>query len=149
MSNTWTCLPKLCFLINFCSLSSEKLWGSCVCIPLDQRSKPHLVRNGRRINCNISNYVPFLVLGLSVSSSSSTPSLTSPSCSSKDSLFDVNRYTENVVPERSGSTSEELQGDPLHETTEAENHHKGEPEEVQRDLSHDLPDWLQEFRENL
>ena len=107
--------------------------------------KPHLIRNGKRIDCNISNHVPFVVPGLSASSSSTTPSLTSPS---QDSVFDANRYTENPVPERSGSTSGELQGDPLHETTETENKNKnGESEEVQRDISHELPDWLQEFKE--
>ena len=73
------------------------------------------------IDCNVSNYVPFVVPGLSASSSSTTLSPTSPSTSSQDSVFDVNRYTENPVPERSGSTSEELRGDPLHESTETEN----------------------------
>ena len=70
--------------------------------------KPHLNRNGKRFDCNISNYVPFMVPGLSASSSSTTLSLTSPtssSSSSQDSVFDANRYTENPVPERSGSTS--------------------------------------------
>ena len=56
--------------------------------------KPHLIRNGKRIDCNISNNVPFVVPGLSASSSSTTPSPTSPSSSSQDSVFDVNRYTE-------------------------------------------------------
>ena len=52
---------------------------------------------------------------------------------SQDSVFDVNRYTENPVPARSGSTSQELRGDPLHETIETENRNKnGEREEVQR-----------------
>ena len=75
---------------------------------------------------------------------------TSSSSSSQDSVFDVNRYTENPVPERSGSTSEELRGDPLHESTETENKNKnGESEEEQSDMSHELPDWLQEFSENL
>ena len=98
------------------------------------------------IDSNISNYVPFVVPSLSAS----TPSPTSPSSSSKESVFDVNRYTENPVPQRSGSTSGELRGDPPHETTETENNNKnGESEEVQRDISHELPDWLQEFRENL
>ena len=112
---------------------------------------PHLVRNGKRTGCNISNYVPFVVPGLSASSSSTSPSPTSPSSSSQDSIFDVNRYTENPVPERNGSTSEEFRGDPLHESTETENFFftKKEREEVQRDISHELPDWLQEFRENL
>ena len=88
--------------------------------------------------------------GLSASSFSTTPSPTSPSSSSRDSVFDVNRYTENPVPERSGSASEELRGDPLHESTETENKNINEErEEVQRDISHELTDWLQEFRENL
>ena len=39
---------------------------------------------------------------------------------------------------------------PLQEPTETENTNKNwESEEVQRDISHELPDWLQEFRENL
>ena len=83
--------------------------------------KPHPIRNGKRLDCNISNFVPFVVPGLSASSSSTTPSPTSPSSSSQDFVFDVNRYTENRVPERSGSASDELRGDPLHETTETEN----------------------------
>ena len=50
----------------------------------------------------------------------------------------------------SGSTNEELRGDPLHETTESEIHLKmGESEEVQRDFSHELPDCPQELGENL
>ena len=78
------------------------------------------------------------------------PLTTSPSSSSQDSVFDVNRYTENRVPERSGSTSEELRGDPLHESTESENQNKNrESKEVQRDKSHELPDWLQECRKNV
>ena len=55
--------------------------------------KPHLIRNGKRIDCNMSNYVPSVVPGLSASSSSTTSSPTSPSSSSQDSIFDVNRYT--------------------------------------------------------
>ena len=81
-------------------------------------------KNGNQFTCNTSNYVPFAVPGLSASSSSTTPSPTPPSSSSQDSVFDVNRYTENPVPERSGSTSGELRGDPLHETIEIENKNK-------------------------
>ena len=39
--------------------------------------KPHLIKNGRKIDCNTANYVPFVVLGLSTSSSTSS-SLASP-----------------------------------------------------------------------
>ena len=47
--------------------------------------------------------------------------------------------------------NEELQGDPLHDSTETEKQNKKNREsmEVQRDISHELPDWLQEFRKNL
>ena len=45
---------------------------------------------------------------------------------------------------------EELRGDPLHGFTETENKNTNEKrEEVQRDISHELPDWQQKFRENL
>ena len=102
--------------------------------------KPHLIKNGKRIDCNISNCVPFVVPGITLSSSSTTPSSASSSLSSQDSVFDVNRYTENPVSERSGSTSEELRRDPPQ--------NEGR-KEVQSDLLHDLPDWLQVFKENL
>ena len=99
------------------------------------------------IDCNISNLVPFVVLGISAIPSSTTPSSTSSS--SQASVFDVNRYTENPVQERCGSSSEELRRDPLHRPTETENKSNNEGrEEVQSDLLHHLPDWLQEFREN-
>ena len=35
---------------------------------------PHLIKNGNKIDCNKSNYVPFVVPGISASSSSTTPS---------------------------------------------------------------------------
>ena len=104
----------------------------------------------KRIDCNISNYVPVVVPGSSASSSSTTPSPASLTSSSQDSVFDVNRYTENPVPERNEGTNEELWGDPLNESTETENQNKNrELQEVQRDISRELPDWLQGFRENL
>ena len=111
--------------------------------------KPHLTKKVNRIDCNTSNYVPFVVPDLSTSSSP-TPTPTSSSSSSQDSVFDVCRYTENPVHEGSGITSGVLRGDPLHEPTETENKNKNEGrEEVQSDLLHELHDWLQEFRENL
>ena len=39
--------------------------------------KPHLIKNGIRIQCNKENFVPIVVPGLSASSSSSLPSSTS------------------------------------------------------------------------
>ena len=73
----------------------------------------------------------------------------SSTSSSQDSVFDVCRYTENPATERSGSTSEELRGHAaFFNKTENTNKNEGH-EEVQSNLLHDLPDWLQEFRENL
>ena len=93
--------------------------------------------------------MPLVLPGLSASSSA-TPTPTSPLSSSQDSVFDASRYTENPVPERSGSTSEELRGNPQHESTETENKNKNEGrEEEQSDISHELPDWVQELREVL
>ena len=102
--------------------------------------KPHLTKNGKRIDCQKSNYVPFVVPGLSASSFT-TPTATSSSSSSQNSVFDVSRYTENPVPERSGSMGEERRGNPLHRN-------EGREDE-QSDKLHELPDWLQQFRENL
>ena len=61
----------------------------------------------RELIAIVSNYVPFVVPGLSASSSSTAPSRTSTSSSLQDSAPD-NRDIENPVPERSGSTNEEL-----------------------------------------
>ena len=47
--------------------------------------KPHLTKKGKRIDCNISNDVPFVVPGLSTRSFT-TPTPTSSSSSSQDSV---------------------------------------------------------------
>ena len=60
--------------------------------------KPHLTKNGKIIDCHISNCVPFVVPGLSASFST-TPTRTSSSSSSQDSVFDVTRNSENPEPE--------------------------------------------------
>ena len=129
--------------------------------------KPHLTNKGKIIGCNISNDVPLVVLGLSTSSST-TPTPTSSTSSSQDSVSDASRYTENPVPERSGSTSEELQGNPLHKThrctrcllpnpgsaakpTKNPKPNKNENHDIERGdlLCSDIPEWLQEYREHL
>ena len=46
--------------------------------------KPHLMKNGIRIQCNTENFVPILVPGLSTSSSSSFPSSTSMTTSMQE-----------------------------------------------------------------
>ena len=99
--------------------------------------KPHLIKNGKKIHCDTSNYVPFVVPGLSTSSSLSSTSLT---------------VTDTEIPatrRRSGSTDELARGDPLHESAEIENTNKNDDEELQSDELQGLPDWLQEFKHGL
>ena len=64
--------------------------------------KPHLTKNGRKINCNFANCVPFVVPGLSTSSSTSSSPASSTS-SSQDTVIS----TENPATERSEIMSEE------------------------------------------
>ena len=149
MSSNLTYLSKLCFLEKlpqfFPWANSVRTMGIHTTGPaVKNLISSEMAREWIAI-CPTLCHLWFLVYR----SSSTTPSHTSPSSSSQDTVFDVNRYTENTVPERSGSTSEELRGDPLHESTEIENKKKEEREEVPRDISSKLTDWLQEFRDNL
>ena len=77
------------------------------------RQKPHLIKNDRTIKCKTANYVPFVVTGLSSSSSTSFPP-TSPTSSSKDTVT----TTVHPASERSESTSVEEQGNLSHEPAE-------------------------------
>ena len=58
--------------------------------------------------------------------------------------------TENPATERSEIMSEELRGNPSRGSAETENTNKNEDdEELRSELLQDVPEWLQEFRENL
>ena len=81
-SKNWTHSWRSCFLKKhsqfFHSGSSARI--SWVSLPLDQRSKKHLIRNYKRIDCHSSNCVPFVVQGLSMSSSTTPTSISSTCC---------------------------------------------------------------------
>ena len=85
--------------------------------------KPHLIKNGIRIQCNTENFVPIVVRGLSTTSSSSLPSST-PMTSSTD--IDHSDHPPAIVS--SESVDRQVRGDPY---------------------SSETLEWLQEFRENL
>ena len=85
--------------------------------------KPHLMKNGIRIQCNTENFVPIVVPGLSTSSSSSS-STSIPMTSSTE--IDHSDLPPAIVS--SESVERQVRGDPYHS---------------------DIPEWLQEFRENL
>ena len=81
--------------------------------------KPHLIKNGRKIDCNTANYVPFVVPGLSTSFSSSSLR-TSPTSSSQETVTP----TELPASTRSESMSEEVRGNSSHGPAESENTNK-------------------------
>ena len=59
---------------------------------------PQLIKEGKRIDCNLSNYVPFVVLGISASLSSITfSSASSPSSSQESTSETKNQYRKTVV----------------------------------------------------
>ena len=106
--------------------------------------KPHLIKKGKKIRCDTSNHVPFVVPGLPTSSSTSS---TSPTSSSQETVTD----TESPATSRSEKASEDssARGNSWHESTENENPNKNDDEEVQSGELQGVPDWLQEFRHGL
>ena len=113
MSWVGCCWDRHLFSVDLCKSSLTHQHASLLSQPFFQ------FRDQKMSRVIFISQVP----GLSTSSST-TP--TSSSSTSQDSVFDVNRYTDNPAPERSGSTSEELQGNPLHKPTETENKNKNE-----------------------
>ena len=138
--------------------------------------KPHLIKNGIRIQCNTKNFVPIVVPGLSTTSSSSLPSSTSmtpsrqeidhPASSSSSSTSPTTtvssdsetRAREDLcgtdsypVSESSEHVERKERGDLLTKPTNNPKPNKNEDHDLERgDLYHsDIPEWLQEFRENL
>ena len=95
----------------------------------------------------MSNNVPFVVPGLSTSSST-TPTPASSSSSSQDSVFDTSRYTENQYPKEAEVRVRSCEETRSMNKQKSKTQKKGR-EEVHSDLLHDLPDWLQDFREIL
>ena len=120
--------------------------------------KPHLIKDGIRIICNTENFVPIVVPGLSSSSSGSSSTSRTPmkqeSYSSSPSSSSSSSHTvispvpvSNSVDDRSGKPDDETQAN------ETPNPNKKETtiERGNQSCSDDseIPEWLQEFRENL
>ena len=130
--------------------------------------KPHLIKDGSRIICNTENFVPIVVPGLSSSSSrssstsrtlmkqeshSSSSSSSSPSSPTVGDLSvrereDVTNSdispvpVSNLVDDGSGQL-EEIQVNKIPKTDKKEN-----TIERSNPLNSEIPEWLQEFREN-
>ena len=129
--------------------------------------KPHLIKNGIRIICNTENFVPILVPGLSSSSSgssstskrlsrqgshSSTSSSSSPSSPTVDEISVREREdapNSDISPVPVSTNVDDRTGQPV---LDQANHIPNKKEtKIERcnPLCSDIPDWLQEFRENL
>ena len=132
--------------------------------------KPHLIKDGIRIMCNTENFVPIVVPGLTSSSSTSSSSSRTPikqeshsSASSSSSSPSSPTVGEMSVREREDAPNSDISPVPVSELVDDRT---GEPVETQanqipkpkeettierRNLCDDpeIPEWLQEFRENL
>ena len=141
--------------------------------------KNHIsLKNGIRIQCNTENFVPIVVLGLSTSScscsqrstsmtpsrqernhprsssSSSTPPTTTVSSDSETrEREDLSGIDSHPVPVSSSQVEEMIErGDPLFAPKPTNNPRPNREEttiERGSPLCSEIPEWLQEFRENL
>ena len=131
--------------------------------------KPHLIKDGIRIICNTENFVPIEVPGLSSSSSASSSTLRTPSRqeshSSSSSSSSPSSPTVREIPvrEREDASNSDISLVPVSESVDDRS---GKPEEIQANknqkpnkketaiergnpFNSEIPEWLQEFRENL
>ena len=104
--------------------------------------KAHLIKNGLRIQCNTENFVPIVVPGLSTSSSS-TPKTPSGQ--------ELDHSDHHPAIESRESVDRKERRDPCgidHHPTIVSSKHVERQERGDPYYS-DIPEWLQEFRENL
>ena len=133
------------------------------------RQKPHLIKDGVLIICNTENFVPIVVPGLSSSSSTSSSSSRTPmkqeSRSSSSSSSSPSSPTVGEIPvrEREDAPNSDISPVPVSILVDDGS---GQPEEIQANqipktnkkettiergnpCDSEIPEWLQEFRENL
>ena len=131
--------------------------------------KPHLIKNGIRIICNTENFVPIVVPGLSSSSSGSSSTSKTPSkqgshsSSSSSSSSPSPTVSEIQIREREDAPNSDISPVPVSNLVDDGS---GQAEEIQANknpktkkkktaiergnlLDSEIPEWLQEFRENL
>ena len=118
--------------------------------------KPHLIKDGIRIICNTENFVPIVVPGLSSSSSGSSSTSKTPSGQESHSLSSSSTssssptVSEIQIREREDGNSSDIS--PVQVSNSVDDR-SGQPEEttIERgnSLNSEIPEWLQDFRENL
>ena len=130
--------------------------------------KPHLIKDGIRIICNTENFVPIVVPGLTSSSSTSSSTSRTPmkqeshSSSSSSSSPSSPTVGEISVREREDAPDSDISPVPVSELVDDRS---GKPEGIQATPKtnkketaterespcgdSEIPEWLQEFRDNL
>ena len=120
--------------------------------------KNHISSNNRiRIQCNTENFVPIVVPGLSANSSSGSDSSTSRTFKTGLSVSDTktrereDRIESDISPVTVSTTVDERSGRPdVDQANTIPKTNKKEPQKERRDpLYSEIPEWLQEFKENL
>ena len=131
--------------------------------------KPHLIKDGIRIIYNTENFVPIVVPGLSSSSSASSSTSRTPmkqeshSSSSSSSSSSSPTVSEIQTREREDATVSDItpvqvsnsvgdgsgQPDETQANKNLKTKKKEPPIERGNSLNSEIPEWLQEFRENL
>ena len=154
--------PAVSSLGKLCGYSYEWVNGQ----------KPHLIKNGIRIICNTENFVPIVVPGLSSSSSGSSSTLRtsmkqeSHSSSSSSSSSSSPTVGEIQVRESEDATNSDISPVPVSNSVDDRS---GQPDKSQANKNPkpnkkeatiergnllcsddpEIPEWPQEFRENL
>ena len=131
--------------------------------------KPHLIKNGIRIPCNTENFIPIVVPGLSSSSSGSSSTSRTPlrqeshSSSSSSPSSPSPTVSEIQIREGEDATNSDMSPVPMSKSVDDGS---GQPDKIQANkiqkpnkketmiergnpLDSEIPEWLQEFRENL
>ena len=122
---------------------------------MDHGQKPHLIKNGIRIPCNTENFVPIVVPGPTSSSSGSSSTSKTPSrqeshsSSSSSASSSSHTVSEIQIREREDGINSGIS--PVQVSTSVDDR-SGQPDEttIERgnSLNSEIPEWLQEFREN-
>ena len=118
--------------------------------------KPHLIKKGIRIPCNTENFVPIVVPGLSSSSSGSSSTSMTPSRqeSHSSSFSSASSSSPTVSENKTREQEDQIESDisPVQVSNSVDDR-SGQPDEtpIERGnpLNSEIPEWLQEFRENL
>ena len=109
--------------------------------------KPHLIKNGVRIICNTENFIPIVVLGSSTTSSPSSSGSALPTYLPQESTGSTH-IPASVECE---SADEQTRANPSFNSAKNPRPNQDEDhEQVRGDPSFsEIPEWLQEFTENL